>query len=633
MNLNAKLNYFINLYLFSIYCLILLLTSQFFFEIETISLEENFFTLYVWFCYSFLYLLPTIIISKLLLLINTRFLSKQQSKVPLLVISSITLLSSTITLLFLYSDYYLFNLYGYHIDSFVINLIKTPGGIESLGVTNSTITTMTVQTVFFITLLIGFFYFLFRLIVVKNKLFFGQKVKTHRVIIIFLFLFAIEEVSHGALVALDQFEIVQASSVFPLNLNTTFNAFVKKMGYQPASSIKKMTHGNVKYPLSPLIYNKVDKPLNIVWLVAESLRWDMLTPEIMPNVWAYSEKNMRFNHHYSGGNRTRMGLFAMFYGLYAPYWYPFEEQRISSPVLDAVMAQDYQLQINTSQSFSYPELNHTVFVNVPKENMQELNKNPDTWMRDEQNITDLIHFIKNRDPERPFFNFMFFEATHAPYEFPESSVIRKDYIKEMNYARLNLTNGIEQIKNRYINAAHYVDKQIGRLLDSIEKQDLSKKTIVIITGDHGEEFMEKGHWGHGHNAVFPEEQIHVPFVLAIPGQASRVIDYTSSHLDIPATILPLIGITSKQSDYSFGHTLLHENRKSFVVGNYNYLSYIDSDYKLTFPYTGKSVFRVDVRKSDDNLVTKTQSILTNEHYKDKLESLFKETNKFICKEC
>ena len=66
-----------------------------------------------------------------------------------------------------------------------------------------------------------------------------------------------------------------------------------------------------------------EKPLNIVWLVSESWRWDMLNPEIMPNTWAVTQNAHRFTRHYSGGNGTRMGMFAMFYGLYGTYWFPF----------------------------------------------------------------------------------------------------------------------------------------------------------------------------------------------------------------------------------------------------------------------------------------------------------------------
>lgn len=633
MNSKDRKNHFLNLFLLAVYCLILLLTSQFIFEIEKISLSQGFFSLYVWLCYSFVYLLPLLVVGKTLLFFYHRYASEESSHYWLISILLLILVCSILILLFLYSDYYLFNLYGYHIDGFVLNLLSTPGGIESLGVTSATVRTMTIQLVLFVILISSFFYILYQQLVVKEKDILLMRVKTPYILGIFLFCFTIEELSHGVLASLGKFDIIQASSTFPLNLNTTFNSFLKKNGFHTMASMRKMSYGKVKYPSTPLTYKEIEKPVNIVWLVAESLRWDMLTAEIMPNTWAFSEKNLRFNQHYSGGNRTRMGLFSMFYGLYAPYWYTFEEQKISSPILDAVMAKDYQLQINTSQSFTYPELNHTVFVNVPQKNMQALNQTPETWKRDEQNITDLIHSLKNRDLNKAFFSFMFFEATHAPYQFADATAIRSDYVQEMNYARLNLSSKIGQIKNRYINAAHSVDIQIGRLLDELKKQNLDKNTVVIITGDHGEEFMEKGHWGHGHNAVFPEEQIHVPLVMAIPGETAREINYLTSHLDIPATILPLIGVTSKPETYSFGHSLLNNQRTSLVVGNYNYLSYMDAAYKLTFPFTGKTGYRISVRTFNDQLVTKTRSILVAENYQPEIDQLFEQGSQFICKHC
>lgn len=75
----------------------------------------------------------------------------------------------------------------------------------------------------------------------------------------------------------------------------------------------------------------------------------------------------------------------------------------------------------------------------------------------------------------------------------------------MNYARMDLENDITLIKNRYINSCHHLDSQLGRIIHYLESNQLLEKTIVIITGDHGEEFMEKGHWGH--NSAYTEEQI------------------------------------------------------------------------------------------------------------------------------
>lgn len=287
MSLRTNVNYFINAFLILMCCLILVLTSKFVMEVQSDSLLKSIFTLYVWLSYSFLYLLPTIIVAKVLGLINDRFPLKSHRQWSNLLILSTILLASIATFLFLYSDYYIFNLYGYHIDAFVINLIKTPGGIESLGVTNSTIVTIVVQIIVIIAVVGGLFYFLYQQVVVKEKIFFLAKININKILFIFFILFIVEEFSHGALAAMGKLDVIQASSSLPLNLNTTFNSFVKKLGYQPASSVKKMANGKVQYPLSPISYKKIEKPLNIIWLVAESLRWDMLSPEIMPKYGSF----------------------------------------------------------------------------------------------------------------------------------------------------------------------------------------------------------------------------------------------------------------------------------------------------------------------------------------------------------
>ena len=57
--------------------------------------------------------------------------------------------------------------------------------------------------------------------------------------------------------------------------------------------------------------------------------------------------------------------------------------------------------------------------------------------------------------------FLFFESTHAPYQFPEADAIAKPYGDAMNYALMDPARDIGLIRNRYVNAAHFVDSQIG----------------------------------------------------------------------------------------------------------------------------------------------------------------------------
>src|SRR5439155_1407290 len=71
-----------------------------------------------------------------------------------------------------------------------------------------------------------------------------------------------------------------------------------------------------------------------------------------------------------------------------------------------------------------------------------------------------------------------------------------------------------RVYNRYRNAVHYADSLVGTMLDALVRRGLLDDTIVLVTGDHGEEFNEHGYWGH--NGAFTPDQVHVPLVLHLP---------------------------------------------------------------------------------------------------------------------
>ena len=101
-------------------------------------------------------------------------------------------------------------------------------------------------------------------------------------------------------------------------------------------------------------------------------------------------------------------------------------------------------------------------------------------------------------------------------------MIKTPYRDDINYATLNkedLRNEIVPIKNRYLNAVHHLDSQFARVFAYLKEKNLLDSTIVILLGDHGEEFMEHGYWGH--NSTFVNEQIRTPLVIWMPGQAPK----------------------------------------------------------------------------------------------------------------
>lgn len=207
--------------------------------------------------------------------------------------------------------------------------------------------------------------------------------------------------------------------------------------------------------------------------------------------------------------------------------------------------------------------------------------------------------------------YMFFESPHANYSFPENSIIRRPFAEGMNYVTMNIERDIKLIKNRYINACHHVDQQIGRIVEYLEAHDLMKSTVLLITGDHGEEFLEKGRWGH--NSEFTEQQTRVPLVIWVPGKTARIVTTMTSHLDIPATIMPLLGVLNPPEDYSQGRDLFGLAQRSYtVLTDWNHVAYEDAEFKVVFPTSGFAAFHQTVATADD-MPVEDRALFYQEH--------------------
>jgi hypothetical protein len=199
--------------------------------------------------------------------------------------------------------------------------------------------------------------------------------------------------------------------------------------------------------------------------------------------------------------------------------------------------------------------------------------NAPPWQRDRDNVADMIRWLNTRDRTTPFMTFMFFESPHARYAFPPESVIRPDYCECFDYAT-DLINPsphqVLQVFNRYINSVHHLDN-----------------TIVVITGDHGDAFYEKGRWGHGGDS-FLKEVIHVPLVMHIPGVSPQRNAELTSHVDIFPTVLGAMGIANPPADYSVGRDLLHSSTQPhYVVSSaWDSLALITEKEKYVMPYRG-----------------------------------------------
>ncbi len=92
---------------------------------------------------------------------------------------------------------------------------------------------------------------------------------------------------------------------------------------------------------------------------------------------------------------------------------------------------------------------------------------------------------------------------------------------------------------RYDQEIAHTDREIGRLLDTLEERGLLENTVVIFTSDHGEEFGEHG--GEFHYTCY-EEVVRVPLAIAGPGIEPGTSDVPAQQIDFLPTVLALAGV-------------------------------------------------------------------------------------------
>jgi arylsulfatase A-like enzyme len=99
---------------------------------------------------------------------------------------------------------------------------------------------------------------------------------------------------------------------------------------------------------------------------------------------------------------------------------------------------------------------------------------------------------------------------------------------------------------RYDAEVAWTDRQIGRLLDALDALPFARRTVVVVTADHGEAFGEHGMSWHG--IELWEELVRVPWILRVPGLAPRHVTEARGQIDLVPTLLELLRVPAPSPD-------------------------------------------------------------------------------------
>ncbi len=458
----------------------------------------------------------------------------------------------------LVTDAGVYKIFKFHLNSMVVNLILTPGGLDSLEQGWG-------MKLFYVLLAAGAFalqWLFWRLAGrLAPRLPSGRRLAATAGLL--LFFVAADKALFAWGTLYDSVYITRNAQLFPLYQPLRIRSFASKyLGVKLDNEVAgvDMAYSGLAYPAAPLRVEKPARPLNLVVIAVDSMRADMLTPEIMPETWAFAKKAAVFRNHYSGGNCTRFGIFSVFYGIYGNYWFSMLGERRAPALLDVLKGQGYDMRLFASTKLSFPEFNKTCFVDVPREGIYDEPPSPDVAERDADIAGRLADYIRNRKKGRPYFAFLFYDASHGAYSYPAGF----DHFKpaaDANRLALNKQN-IGPLFNKYKNSVRYDDHLTGRVLKAIEETGGLKDTVVLVLGDHGEAFLERGRYGH--NQGYTPEEVRVPLVLYAPGRRPAAVDGLTSHMDIVPTLMPLLGVKNPPAEYSSGRDLFSGSARDFV---------------------------------------------------------------------
>lgn len=223
-------------------------------------------------------------------------------------------------------------------------------------------------------------------------------------------------------------------------------------------------------------------------------------------------------------------------------------------------------------------------------------------------------FIQNH--QEPFFLWVHYMDSHTPFLPPQSyieetsrKISRSEairlYRKQVS-GNANFTKEeIKKLKFLYTMEIKYMDNEIGKFLRFLKTEGLSKRSIVAITSDHGEEFQEHGDLLHKEKLY--NELLHVPLFIQDPELLGKKISRPVSLIDLTPTLLDLLGFSRPKEMH--GRSLL----ALIQEGNGDYSEVISDVASSGFMELPSSTVKITIQNEGWKLI----------HNKNKRDELYR----------
>jgi len=224
-----------------------------------------------------------------------------------------------------------------------------------------------------------------------------------------------------------------------------------------------------------------------------------------------------------------------------------------------------------------------------------------------------LRWLEQRDQqERPFFIWLHIFDPHWDYSPPPpfdtmfdpgyTGGMTGDYRSLKPFIKALARGPQPQLSERdlrhllalYDGEIRYVDHELGVLFEALRERDLFDSTLIAVTSDHGEEFMEHGSL-EGHQWTLHDEVVRVPLLIKRPGnrEAGRVVDEPVSIVGLSGAILDALGMEHDRRGLSSPALL------DLIVRQKLQLGLVEEGFKLLRFADGREMLFDDRAERDD----------------------------------
>jgi choline-sulfatase len=293
--------------------------------------------------------------------------------------------------------------------------------------------------------------------------------------------------------------------------------------------------------------------LNVIVLTVESFRADFIRPDVTPNLLAAARSGLRFTNHRTIAAWTAPNVISVLTGT-GPFEQGVHAQRQSVPP-------DWKVPLETLSDAGWRARGLQSFMQIDTFRglglTIEPGEEPIPWLGRQAGAASPFvlwyHYLGTHLPYKPSPSFMPDLDALLP---PGDAAARARMQAVMTQPTIRAgTVAFEPTDTPAVAALHTAtyrefDAWFGNFWSFFHSSGLDRDTILVVTADHGDEHLERGHVGHAsttHDGHLYEELVHIPLFIWVPGngiteQDGRVIDAPTDHRDIMPTVMRQLGV-------------------------------------------------------------------------------------------